>query len=100
MNFIERVFEIIAENEHIFGYGGCCEIEWDKEEMRKELEELLEDLRIESIRAVDKVFTQQENVITIRLKPETQPISIDVIVMEINRLLEKIAKDEVLEVLC
>jgi len=102
MNFIERVFEILADNENIYGYGGCenCEIEWNKEEMRKELGELLEELRIESIRAVDRVFTQQENVITIRLKPETQPLSIDIMVMEINRLLEQIAKDEVLEVLC
>jgi hypothetical protein len=99
MNRIERIFEILADNEHINGCG-CenCEIEWNKD-MKKELSDLFEDLRIEVIRAVDNVFTK-ENVITIRLKPETIDKEVVEIAEQINDFLEKTTKEKVLEVLC
>jgi len=99
-NLIEEIFEILAENEQIYGYG-CenCEIEWDKENMRKELNEKLDRLRIEVIRAVDGVFAK-ENVITIRLKPEILDQEVVEIAEKVNDFLEKVEKDKVLEVLC
>jgi hypothetical protein len=101
MNRIERIFEILSENERVMGYGGCenCEIEWNKEDMRKELNEELEDLRIEIVKAVDNVFAK-ENVITIRLKQETLANEVLEIAEKINDFLEKTTKEKVLEVLC
>jgi hypothetical protein len=100
MNIVERIFEILAENEQV---NGCdnryCEIEWDKENMRKELNDLLENLRIGIIRAVDNIFTK-ENVITVRLKPEVVGDEVVEIAEEINDFLEKTKRDKILEILC